>query len=222
MSSMYETKIEEETDRKLKALMNVGQMVVKQKAEINEAHTGIEEANAYGIFNVKGKMLLKAFGCENDLKQPCSINSKPPFAINVLNTSDELIMTARSQNTGISRKIYIECPEGHDFAVIEEPFAWLAPSFLVKDAKGELLFMVHTPMAAAFGSFDSVKFKVYAYDKKTKLGEISKDWSGLGLELFSDTDAFAMSVPDDMDVKWKTVLLTVLFLIDFTFYEQFS
>ena len=46
-----------------------------------------------------------------------------------------------------------------------------------------------------------------------QIGKISKQWSGLGKEIFSDTDNFGVSFPMDLDVKIKAVLMGAVFLI---------
>lgn len=50
-------------------------------------------------------------------------------------------------------------------------------------------------------------------DGEHKVGEIKKNWSGLGTELFTDADHFGISFPLDLDVKMKAVLLGACLLI---------
>ena len=45
------------------------------------------------------------------------------------------------------------------------------------------------------------------------MGKISKQWSGLAKEVFTDTDNFGISFPLDLDVKMKATLLGAVFLI---------
>ena len=66
------------------------------------------------------------------------------------------------------------------------------------------------------------------------IGNLSKQWSGLLQESFTDADNFGVSFPIDLDVKCKLSLLAAVFLIvsiphfkpkcnffqDFMFYEQ--
>lgn len=52
------------------------------------------------------------------------------------------------------------------------------------------------------------------------MGKISKKWSGLAREYFTDADNFGISFPMDLDVKMKAVMLGACFLIDFMFFEK--
>lgn len=47
----------------------------------------------------------------------------------------------------------------------------------------------------------------------TNVGKISKQWSGLAREMFTDSDHFGISFPLDLDVKMKAVCLGAVFLI---------
>jgi hypothetical protein len=45
------------------------------------------------------------------------------------------------------------------------------------------------------------------------VGLISKQWSGIAREAFTDADLFGISFPMDLDVKMKAVMLGACFLI---------
>ena len=55
--------------------------------------------------------------------------------------------------------------------------------------------------------------QVYSRDGSVKVGKISKQWSGLVREAFTDADMFGINFPLDLDVKIKAVLLGACFLI---------
>lgn len=56
-----------------------------------------------------------------------------------------------------------------------------------------------------------------------EVGKISKQWSGLMREAFSDADLFGVTFPMDLDVRMKAVMLGACFLIvsDFRFFFFF-
>ena len=47
----------------------------------------------------------------------------------------------------------------------------------------------------------------------TKVGQITKQWTGFAKEMFTDADNFGISFPLDLDVKIKAVALGAVFLI---------
>jgi len=50
-------------------------------------------------------------------------------------------------------------------------------------------------------------------DGSTQVGKISKKWSGLIREAFTDADNFGIQFPMDLDVRMKAVMLGACFLI---------
>lgn len=58
-----------------------------------------------------------------------------------------------------------------------------------------------------------VALQLKSKDNDKPIGRISKQWSGLLKEVFTDTDNFGIQFPLDMDVKMKAVLLGACFLI---------
>lgn len=50
-------------------------------------------------------------------------------------------------------------------------------------------------------------------DESAKVGRISKQWTGLMREAFTDADNFGISFPMDLDVKIKGALFGACFLI---------
>ncbi len=63
-------------------------------------------------------------------------------------------------------------------------------------------------------------FQVLSPDGSCEVGKISKQWTGLAREVFTDADNFGISFPMDLDVRMKAVLIGAMFLIDFMFFEK--
>ena len=64
-----------------------------------------------------------------------------------------------------------------------------------------------------FSICGDVEFDVVSLDGSTKVGKITKQWSGLAREAFTDADYFGVTFPMDLDVHIKAVLLAATFLI---------
>jgi len=50
-------------------------------------------------------------------------------------------------------------------------------------------------------------------DEVNTIGKISKQWTGLLREMFTDTDNFGIQFPMDLDVKMKATMIGACFLI---------
>ena len=53
-----------------------------------------------------------------------------------------------------------------------------------------------------------------------EVGKILKKWSGLGKEMFTDADTFALSLDPNLEANEKSLLLGAVFLIDFVHFED--
>jgi len=53
-----------------------------------------------------------------------------------------------------------------------------------------------------------------------EVGKISKQWTGVMKEAFTDADNFGVNFPVDLDVKIKATLMAAVFLIDFMYFEK--
>jgi hypothetical protein len=54
---------------------------------------------------------------------------------------------------------------------------------------------------------------VLSADGETEVGIVSKEFSDLFTEMFTDADRFRVTFPMDLDVQMKAVLLGAVFLI---------
>jgi len=93
------------------------------------------------------------------------------------------------------------------------------PKFVIKDQTGEPVLRIEGPLCPISCCGD-VDFKVVSVQTGSEVGLITKQWSGIAKEAFTDADNFGISFPLDLDVKVKGTLLGALFLIDFMFFEQ--
>ncbi|XP_078003358.1 phospholipid scramblase 1 isoform X3 [Phascolarctos cinereus] len=62
--------------------------------------------------------------------------------------------------------------------------------------------------------------QIKSLNEQTTVGKITKQWTGIIKETFTDADNFAIQFPLDLDVKMKAVMLGACFLIDFMFFEH--
>ncbi|CAG2180559.1 unnamed protein product, partial [Oppiella nova] len=111
-------------------------------------------------------------------------------------------------------------PCGEILGTIRQEWSLCLPKFRVEDANGECVLMIRAPFCAYSWRCGDVDFPIYSAYDDSPVGKITKQWSGLGRELFTDADHFGITFPMDLDVHIKAVLLGACFLIDFLFYES--
>lgn len=124
-------------------------------------------------------------------------------------------------------------PPGHLIGSVHQNWSLCKPKFSVKDASGETVLQIEGPFCT-FSMCGDVKFRVFYRQllslielqivKSTnfmqvlsldgqKIGKISKQWSGLTREAFTDADMFGINFPMDLDAKMKAVLIGACLLI---------
>ncbi|XP_049515180.1 phospholipid scramblase 1-like [Dermacentor silvarum] len=115
----------------------------------------------------------------------------------------------------------VHAPPGTIIGSIRQDIS-LLPRFSVLDSAGNAVLQISGPCCTSAICCGDVVFDILARDGRTKIGMMSKNWSGVFREAFTDIDNFTVTFPIDLDVKIKATLLAALFLIDFIFFESGS
>ena len=101
---------------------------------------------------------------------------------------------------------------GQLLGTIRKRWTWLRKKFSVLDARGTELFELLGPI------FKPWTFQIRKNDQE--VGKITKKWSGMLKEAFTDADNFGVQFPPGLDVQTKSILLGAVFLIDFVYFEN--
>ncbi|KZS02914.1 Phospholipid scramblase 2 [Daphnia magna] len=189
----------------LEYLTAVDQLLVHQKVELLEAFVGFETSNKYTVKNSMGQKVFYAAEMSDCCTRQCCGPNRP---------FDMKIVDNHGQET-----MEVTAPPGTPIGSIQQEWSILSPKFSIKDASGETVLTIEGPICT-FSICGDVEFNVYSRNGDTKVGKISKQWSGLIREAFTDADMFGINFPLDLDVRTKAVLLGACFLIDFMFFEK--
>ncbi|EDV26178.1 uncharacterized protein TRIADDRAFT_24229 [Trichoplax adhaerens] len=117
------------------------------------------------------------------------------------------------------QEMEVQSPPGTTIGYIEQKWTIIFPEFNIMDANKNVLLKIKGPCWTCSCCKD-VNFEVTSADGSQSVGRITKQWSGLAKEVFTDADNFGISFPMDLDVKAKATLLGAVFLIDFMFFED--
>lgn len=203
----------------------VDQLLVHQKVELLEAFTGFETANKYSVKNSMGQKVYAAAEVSDCCTRQCcgplrafDMKIVDNLGQEVIHLNRPLACTACCFPCCLQR-MDVTSPPGSLIGSIEQEWSILSPKFSIKNATGETVLTMEGPICT-FSICGDVDFHIYSKSGGTKVGKISKQWSGLVREAFTDADMFGINFPMDLDVKMKAVLLGACFLIDFMFFEK--
>lgn len=212
-------------DTGLLCLADVDQLFVKQKVELLEVVTGAETNNKYQIFDNTGREMFYA-GEDNDCCTRNVCGSKRPFDMKIIDRSGmEVIHLYRPLGCGSCcfpcclQSIEIHSPPGNIVGRVEQEWTCIIPQFKIKDAAGNVVLRIKGPCCTMSCCGTDVEFQVLSADGTVEVGRISKKWSGLVREMYTDADNFGIRFPADLDIKMKAVLLGACILIDFMYFE---
>lgn len=209
----------------LEYLSMIDQLIVNQKVELLEAFIGFETQNKYAIRNTLGQKVYYAAEDSNCCARNCCGPIRP-FEMTILdNYKNEVIHFHRPFACATCwfpcclQTLEVSSPPGTIIGTVEQKWSILFPSFVVKNANGDVVLRIDGPFCTISCCCRDVVFNIFSADGKTKVGKIYKQWSGVIKEAFTDADNFGISFPIDLDVRTKATLLGALFLIDYMFFE---
>ncbi|XP_070539282.1 phospholipid scramblase 2-like [Ptychodera flava] len=209
----------------LEYLTQIDQLLVHQQVELLEAFTGFETNNKYGIKNSMGQRIYFAAEDTDCCTRQCC-GSARPFEMKILDNSQrEVIHLSRPLRCSSCwypcclQELEVQSPPGTVVGYVKQAWSIILPKFYIQNANRETQLMIEGPFCT-WNICGDVEFQVLSNDGATQVGKISKQWSGLAKEMFTDADNFGITFPMDLDVNIKAVMLGACFLIDFMFFEK--
>ncbi|CAG9759969.1 unnamed protein product [Ceutorhynchus assimilis] len=209
----------------LEYLTMIDQLLVHQKVEVLEALTGFETKNKFTIKNSLGQKVYYAIEESDCLTRNCC-GPLRPFDMQILdNFKNEIIHLHRPLACDSCcfpcclQSMEVSSPPGTIVGTVEQEWSIFCPTFAIKNASGDTVLRIEGPLCTMSICGD-VEFKIMSGDGEVQVGKISKQWSGLIREVFTDTDYFGITFPMDLDARMKAVMLGACFLIDAMFFEK--
>lgn len=192
-------------------LKQANSLVVQQKKEWGEILTGFETKNKYAILDASGRQLYLVAE-ESSLLPRLLLKNFRPFTMHVLSTQGNPVLKLVRPFRFYFHEITVLDASGKTLGKIRKEFSILSKQFTVEDSMGMEICRIYGPL------FHPWTFRIMKHDTET--GKITKKWSGLGKEMFTDADNFNITFPPDADTDQKGVLLGALFLIDMLYFER--
>ncbi|KAF1380602.1 hypothetical protein PFLUV_G00165590 [Perca fluviatilis] len=209
----------------LEYLTQIDQILIHQKVELLEAFIGFETNNQYEIKNSLGQKIYKAKE-KNDCCTRNCCGSLRSFDMKIKDNMDMEVIRLIRPFRCVScwcpcclQEMEVQAPPGTTIGYVKQDWHPCLPKFSIQGPNKETLMKLEGPCFACNCCGD-VNFELKSKDGDTPIGRISKQWSGLLKEVFTDADNFGIQFPLDLDVKMKAVLMGACFLIDFMFFEK--
>ncbi|XP_065306926.2 phospholipid scramblase 2-like [Dermacentor albipictus] len=213
--------------RGLEYLSAVDQLLVHQQLQLLEMLVPYEQQNKYVVKNSMGQFIFMAFE-QSDLASRCCCSNCRPFEMPLFDYRSVEVMRLYRPLRCTSclcfcclQVMEVHAPPGTIIGSIRQDVS-LLPRFSVLDSAGNVVLRISGPFCTSAICCEDVVFDILTRDGRTKIGTMSKNWSGMIREAFTDIDNFTVTFPIDLDVKIKATLLAALFLIDFIFFENGS
>ena len=187
-------------------------LIVRQRKEWGEILTGFEQKNKYVVMDASGRELYVAVEEGGSLLLRWFLKALRPFEINVYTFDSRPVLKLKRPFRFYFHELEIIDPNGRNLGTIQRRFSLLRRIYSVLDNTGKEIFQLFGPILHPW-TFEIRK-------NESEYGKITKKWSGLFREGFSDADNFGVSFPSTWDVSVKSLFLGAVFLIDFVHFEN--
>jgi len=195
-------------------------LIIKQQFEIAEMF-GLETRNKYAIYNEQKQVL---FYCTEQSKGILGFILRQylghwrRFHLNIYNTQKELVLTARHPFRFFFQELHIVDPQNQVIAKIKQRFSILKKSFDFTNENDEVLFQIRSPFWRIW------TFPITSSKSHEEIATISKKWSGLLTEFFTDKDQFHLvfnqQFSDRVETKYKLSMILAAVFVDLNYFEK--
>lgn len=187
-------------------------LVVRQQKEWGEILTGFETRNRYTVSDPSGCGLYLAAEAAGNPLLRWFLKALRPFTIAVASKEGQEVLRVVRPFRFYFHRAEVFDAQGQSLGVIERRFSVLRRVYSMRNRSGEEVFQLFGPLLHPW-TFEIRKDGI-------EVGKITKKWSGLWKEGFTDADNFGVTFPAEWDVGMKALSLGAVFLIDFAHFEN--
>ncbi len=196
----------------MERLESFNALAIQQKKEWGEIITDFETRNRYTVFSSDGNPLFLAAEEEGSFLLRWFLKALRPFSIRILDMQGESVLSLHRPFRFYFHVAEIFDNQGKLVGTIKRKFSILRRIYSVNDPSEQEMYQLFGPL------FHPWTFNIYQDNRE--VGHITKKWSGLLKETFTDADNFGITFPSDANTNQKSVLLGAVFLIDFVHFEN--
>ncbi|KAF6026811.1 hypothetical protein EB796_014875 [Bugula neritina] len=209
----------------LEYLAYVDCLFIKQQVSVLEAFTGFEAANKYEVVNSLGQRVYLAVEKTDCCTRQCCGNNRP-FEVSLYDAYQREVLKVKRYLRCDScffpcclQKVDILTPNDQLIGSVKQTWSICVPNYKIRDAQENNVLSITGPFCTSSCCGD-VEFEILSTHGDIKIGTLSKLYSGVIKEAFTDADNFRVTFPMDLNVTTKASLLGAALLIDFMFFEK--
>ena len=195
-------------------LQSVSSLIITQSKEWGEILTDFETKNKYVVRNESGEELYYAAEEGGSIILRWFLKALRPFTVVVLNADNKVLMRVKRPSRFYFHEATVVDASGESIGRLSKRFSIIRKKYSVFNSADKEVYQLFGPL-----------FRPWTFIIKNdgeEFGKITKKWSGLLTESFTDADNFGIEFPITWDVKLKALFLGAVFLIDFVHFEDKS
>ena len=196
----------------MERLATVEQLVIQQRKEWGEILSGFDTKNKYEVSDQDGNSLYYAAEVGGSMLLRLILKARRPFTVMVVDSDNRSIIEVRRRFRFYFHEADIVNDDGQLLGRITKRFNLLRRVYSITDASGEAIFQLFGPLLKPW--------TFYIMQNDVEQGKITKQWSGLRKETFTDADNFGITFPRNWTPSTKALFLGAVFLIDFVHFEK--
>ena len=188
------------------------ELMIRQRVEKLEAVTGLETANRYTVMTAQGDELLHAQE-ESGTFSRMLLKRHRPLTLRVTDSDKNEILVASRSFFWFLSHLHVSDPSGRDIGTLRRRISFPARKLTIEGQGGLQIAEIRGPM---------LKPKTFTvYKQEREVARITKQWSGMMKEAFTDADTFKLELSDSgMDEEFALLMLASAFAIDLDFFES--
>ena len=188
------------------------ELIVHQEVEHFEAFTGFETANSYSVLTVEGDVLLHVAE-ESGWVGRQFLGNHRPMTLHIVDPDGNPVMTASRAFFWFLSHLHVEDADGNHIGSLLRRFGFLKRIFAIEDAGGSELARVEGKMLRPN------TFMIYR--QGDEIARVTKQWSGIGREAFTDADTFHVQMNTEVaDESFALLVVATALAIDLDFFES--
>lgn len=194
-------------------LTRYSELVIRQQVEQIEIFTPFETANRYSVHSPDGAQLMYAYEESGDISRQFA-GSHRALSVHVVDGSGAPVLKASRDFFWFRSHLRVDS-DGRRVGALNRVFGLGRKFALVDGNEREItritsgIFRPHTFIAKGAGGGE--------------IARVTKQWTGFGMEMFTDADTFVVQFTDgSTDNDFRLLMLASAFAIDLDFFEKQS